>query len=138
MSPRTESIPADAATSERFFCSFARSGATIFINSHLLTELESVCDRVAILVGGRVARQGSVDELTVTRQFYLFELETPAWSAVAGAFPGDSMAPPVAGQPRAGNFPIKPGVNSTELSSESARPMPLMSSLRSTLCAGPG
>jgi ABC-2 type transport system ATP-binding protein len=63
-------------------------GATIFINSHLLSELESVCDRVAILVGGRVARQGSVDELTLTRQFYLFELEAPAWSAVTSAFPG--------------------------------------------------
>jgi ABC-2 type transport system ATP-binding protein len=63
-------------------------GATIFINSHLLTELETVCDRVAILVGGRVAKQGSVDELTITRQFYLFELENAPWTAVAAAFPG--------------------------------------------------
>jgi ABC-2 type transport system ATP-binding protein len=65
-----------------------KRGATIFINSHLLSELESVCDRVAILVGGRVARQGSVNELTLGKQFYLFELESPAWPAVAGAFPG--------------------------------------------------
>ncbi len=28
-------------------------GKTVFINSHLLSELEMVCDRVAILVGGR-------------------------------------------------------------------------------------
>ena len=74
-------------------------GATIFINSHLLTELESVCDRVAILVGGRVARQGSVDELTATRQFYLFELETPAWSAVASAFPGAFDGHPASRRP---------------------------------------
>jgi ABC-2 type transport system ATP-binding protein len=40
-------------------------GTTIFINSHLLSELELVCDRVAILVGGRVARQGTVDELAL-------------------------------------------------------------------------
>ncbi len=38
-------------------------GATVFINSHLLSELELVCDRVAILVGGTVARQGTIDEL---------------------------------------------------------------------------
>jgi len=84
-----------------------QQGATIFINSHLLSELETVCDRVAILVAGRVARQGSVDELTRARQFYLFELENPAWPAVAGAFPGtfDSVAAPAPGQPARGKLP---------------------------------
>ena len=41
-----------------------RSGTTVFLNSHLLSELEMVCDRVAILVGGLVARQGTLRELT--------------------------------------------------------------------------
>jgi ABC-2 type transport system ATP-binding protein len=49
-------------------------GKTIFINSHLLSELESVCDRVAILVQGAVARQGTIDELTVAKQCFLFEV----------------------------------------------------------------
>ena len=40
------------------------AGATIFLNSHLLSELEMVCDRVAILVNGHVARQGTLSELT--------------------------------------------------------------------------
>ena len=39
-------------------------GKTIFLNSHLLSELEMVCDRVAILVEGLVARQGTLNELT--------------------------------------------------------------------------
>lgn len=39
-------------------------GRTVFINSHLLTELEAVSDRVAILVKGVVAQQGTIDELT--------------------------------------------------------------------------
>jgi ABC-2 type transport system ATP-binding protein len=39
-------------------------GKTIFLNSHLLSELEMVCDRVAILVDGLVARQGPLGELT--------------------------------------------------------------------------
>lgn len=39
-------------------------GTTIFLNSHLLSELEMVCDRVAILVDGLVARQGTLSELT--------------------------------------------------------------------------
>jgi ABC-2 type transport system ATP-binding protein len=41
-----------------------RRGKTIFLNSHLLSELEMVCDRVAILVDGLVARQGTLKELT--------------------------------------------------------------------------
>ncbi len=41
-----------------------QAGKTIFINSHILSELEMVCDRVAILVRGQVARQGTVEELT--------------------------------------------------------------------------
>jgi ABC-2 type transport system ATP-binding protein len=39
-------------------------GTTVFLNSHLLSELERVCDRVAILVDGLVARQGTLSELT--------------------------------------------------------------------------
>lgn len=41
-----------------------QQGTTIFLNSHLLSELEMVCDRVAILVDGLVARQGTLTELT--------------------------------------------------------------------------
>jgi ABC-2 type transport system ATP-binding protein len=50
------------------------AGKTVFINSHLLSELELVCDRVAILVAGRVATQGTLDELAITRQWYEIEL----------------------------------------------------------------
>ena len=39
-------------------------GKTVFLNSHLLSELEMICDRVAILVDGMVARQGTLSELT--------------------------------------------------------------------------
>jgi len=39
-------------------------GKTIFINSHLLQEIELVCDRVAILVNGQLRREGLVAEIT--------------------------------------------------------------------------
>jgi ABC-2 type transport system ATP-binding protein len=41
----------------------ARQGKTIFISSHLLNEIEQVCDRVAIIQRGRVIATGSVAEL---------------------------------------------------------------------------
>ncbi len=45
-------------------------GKTVFLNSHLLSELELVCDRVAIMVNGTVARQGTLDELALGRGHY--------------------------------------------------------------------
>ena len=38
-------------------------GATVILNSHLLTEVEQVCDRVVILHQGRVIASGSMDEV---------------------------------------------------------------------------
>ena len=40
-----------------------RNGVTVFLNSHLLSEVEAACDRVAIIKRGRVARSGTLDEL---------------------------------------------------------------------------
>ena len=50
-------------------------GKTVFVNSHLLGELELVCDRVGIMVGGEIAREGTVDELSLDRRGYEIEVE---------------------------------------------------------------
>lgn len=49
-------------------------GKTIFINSHLLGEVELVCDRVAILQQGEVIREGDIATLTQQKGFYLIGL----------------------------------------------------------------
>ncbi len=49
-------------------------GKTVFVNSHLLSELEVICERIAILVGGQVSRQGTLDELTAAKQRFEIEL----------------------------------------------------------------
>ncbi|MEZ4308200.1 MAG: ABC transporter ATP-binding protein [Polyangiaceae bacterium] len=38
-------------------------GATLFLNSHLLSETERVCDRIGILAGGRLVREGALLDL---------------------------------------------------------------------------
>jgi ABC-2 type transport system ATP-binding protein len=38
-------------------------GKTIFLSSHMLSEVEAICDRVAILHRGRIVRQGTTSEL---------------------------------------------------------------------------
>ena len=43
--------------------SLRAEGMTVFLNSHLLSEVEMVCDRVAIVDRGRVVRSGRLEEL---------------------------------------------------------------------------
>jgi ABC-type multidrug transport system ATPase subunit len=43
-----------------------REGRTVFLSSHLLGEVEQVCDRVAIIDQGRLIREGTVAELLDT------------------------------------------------------------------------
>ena len=38
-------------------------GATVILNSHLLTEVEQVCDRVIIVNRGRIVAAGTLDEV---------------------------------------------------------------------------
>ncbi|MCZ6596205.1 MAG: ABC transporter ATP-binding protein [Planctomycetota bacterium] len=51
------------------------SGVTIFINSHLLMEVEAICDRVVIMDKGRIIREGSIDELTPKTGMVRFDVE---------------------------------------------------------------
>ncbi len=49
-------------------------GKTIFINSHLLGEVELICDHVVIMQRGEVIRQGDMASLTKQRGLYLIGL----------------------------------------------------------------
>jgi len=61
-------------------------GTTIFINSHLLSEVERTCDRVAILHQGRVVREGTVRDLTAPSRRFRLRL------ADGGSVPVDRLA----------------------------------------------
>ena len=42
------------------------AGKTVFMNTHILSDVETICDRVAIIVRGTIRRQGRIDELLGT------------------------------------------------------------------------
>jgi ABC-2 type transport system ATP-binding protein len=64
---------------------FKEQGRTVMLNSHLLSELEMVCDRVAIMVQGTVRSQGTLDELTAGQRRYEIRVADSGPSA-AGVF----------------------------------------------------
>jgi ABC-2 type transport system ATP-binding protein len=55
--------------------SLKEEGKTVFINSHLLGEVELICDRVAILQKGELIRQGTVAQLTQQRNHFVIGLK---------------------------------------------------------------
>ena len=61
---------------------FKREGKTVFLSSHILQDIEMICDRVAIIIGGRIVSQGSLHDLISER--VLFTEVT-----VSGLQPGD-------------------------------------------------
>ncbi|MBC22859.1 MAG: ABC transporter ATP-binding protein [Phycisphaerae bacterium] len=71
--------------------SMRADGRTVFLNSHLLSEVELVCDRVAILLQGRLSKEGTIDELTESSQRYEIIISGPAPDWI-GEFEGEAIS----------------------------------------------
>ena len=50
-------------------------GRTIFINTHILSELEPIVDRVAIMTNGQILGEGKLDELRTEKTGYVIGFE---------------------------------------------------------------
>jgi ABC-2 type transport system ATP-binding protein len=59
-------------------------GCTVFFSSHVLSDAEALCSRVAILVKGRLAAAGSLSELLAQR--------SRGWEMVVAGVPPDVLA----------------------------------------------
>ena len=57
--------------------SLAEDGATVFLSSHLLHEVEMVCDKIAVINKGHIVAQGSVDDL-LNRQEHFVKVRVSA------------------------------------------------------------
>ena len=58
-------------------------GKTVFLSSHILSEIQQVCNRVAILQHGKLIKQGSVQELLSGGERLVIRLGTPEETAQA-------------------------------------------------------
>ena len=67
--------PAGILEFRGFVRSFVEEGRTIVLSSHLLDEVEKTCDHVAIVDGGTIVAQGSIDELRGSGHVVLVETD---------------------------------------------------------------
>jgi ABC-type multidrug transport system ATPase subunit len=54
----------------------AHDGTTVFLSSHILSEVEQVCDRVAILRAGRIVAEGDTQAMLRTGERLLIRFDT--------------------------------------------------------------
>ena len=65
------------------------AGATVLLSSHILSEVELLCDRVSIVRAGRIVDTGSLAEMRhLTRTEVSFAASARATSAAAATVPG--------------------------------------------------
>ncbi|MGY8752872.1 MAG: ABC transporter ATP-binding protein, partial [Phycisphaerales bacterium] len=51
-----------------------RRGKTILLSSHLLSDVEDVCDRMTILYGGKIHAEGTADELLIDTDYTIIRV----------------------------------------------------------------
>jgi ABC-2 type transport system ATP-binding protein len=84
--------PLGRAEIRRILAEERARGATLFLNSHLLSETERVCDRIGILSNGRLVREGPLDALCGSDTRYRLRFAPPfdeAALAALGMKPGE-------------------------------------------------
>ncbi len=70
-------------------------GRTVFFSSHIIPDVEMICDRVGILVGGRLVRVGRLDELLGTEVDSIEVTVVGLSPAALGELADLAMAPPL-------------------------------------------
>jgi ABC-2 type transport system ATP-binding protein len=66
----------------------ARDGATVLLSSHILSEVEQLCDRVTIIRAGKVVESGTLAELRHLTRTEIAFVHDPAKEAAVTALPG--------------------------------------------------
>lgn len=88
-------------------------GTTIFLNSHLLEDVEQICDRMALLNNGQVLAEGSIAD--VLRERSRWHVRVGGYSPVVAEWLSLAVDAPVRVRP---DLPLPPGSDSVWLEAE--------------------
>ena len=81
--------PAGMADMRRCIVDLAATGRTVLLSSHLLSEVQEVCDRVGVISHGRLLTESTVADIRGTSWLYVRAEPTDVAVAVATRFVGD-------------------------------------------------
>jgi ABC-2 type transport system ATP-binding protein len=81
--------PAGMADMRALIVALARGGQTVLLSSHLLAEVQEICDRVGVISNGRLLRESTVAELRGGASLRLRAEPTDRALAVAMRVAGD-------------------------------------------------
>ena len=79
--PTSALDPVGRRTVRDLLAQLRERGVAVLLNSHLLSEVELVCDRVAIMLGGRIVQEGAPSALARARGV---EVQTASGTKVFG------------------------------------------------------
>lgn len=71
----------------------AAEGATVFVSSHLLAEVEQLCSHVGVMSGGRLVAQGTLDDFRRTGAQPRVHVHTPDTDLARSALASLAMSP---------------------------------------------
>jgi ABC-2 type transport system ATP-binding protein len=88
--PATGLDPAGMRDMRALIRSLAESGITVLLSSHLMNEVEELCNRVAIISAGRIVYEGRLDELRASAagSYTLRTSDDTAAAQICGVYPG--------------------------------------------------
>jgi ABC-2 type transport system ATP-binding protein len=90
--------PAGMADMRRLVVDVAAGGQTVLLSSHLLAEVQEICDRVGIVDGGRLLVESTVTDLRGATEIHLSARPLDRALAVAMQVVGDDAARVVDGR----------------------------------------
>jgi ABC-2 type transport system ATP-binding protein len=94
--------PAGMADMRALLVDVAAGGQTVVLSSHLLTEVQEVCDRVGVIAGGRLLTEGTIAELRGATAVQLRARPLDRALSVAMRVSGDDAVEIVRGGPHDG------------------------------------
>jgi ABC-2 type transport system ATP-binding protein len=81
--------PAGMADMRALIVELARGGQTVLLSSHLLAEVEEICDRVGVIAGGRLLVESTVSALRGGRRLRIVATPVDRAIAIAMRFAGE-------------------------------------------------
>jgi ABC-2 type transport system ATP-binding protein len=108
--------------------SLAADGATVFVSSHLLAEVEQICTHVGVMSAGRLVAQGTLDDLRGGGESHV-RVRTPDVTVTRGTLAGLGLVPTAVGATDDGDASARDGVVRAVLANGAPQPEHIVEAL---------